>query len=62
MPKKRKRGGKKRYISPSVKVLDAESSKALLEAKGQPDDPGVQEMLNAINAKERGTKAKKVDE
>jgi hypothetical protein len=61
MPKKRKRGGK-RYISPSVKVLDAESSKALLEAKGQPDDPGVQEMLNAINAKERGTKAKKVDE
>jgi hypothetical protein len=42
---------KKRYTSPSFRVLDAETAKAELEAKGQPGDPRVQEMLRAIDQK-----------
>lgn len=48
MPSKRK-AKKKRYTSPSFKVHDAESAKAELEAKGQPQDPNVQTMLRSIN-------------
>jgi hypothetical protein len=42
---------KKRYASPSFRVLDAETAKAELEAKGQPGDQRVQEMLRAIDQK-----------
>ena len=48
MPSKRK-AKKKRYASPSFKVHDAESAKAELEARGQPQDPNVQTMLRSIN-------------
>ena len=48
MPSKRK-AKKKRYTSPSFKVHDAESAKAELEARGQPQDPNVQTMLRSIN-------------
>ena len=48
MPSKRK-AKKKRYTSPSFKVHDAESAKAELEARGQPQDPNVQRILRSIN-------------
>jgi hypothetical protein len=50
MPNKRK-VQKKSYELPSVRKLDADTAKAELEAKGDPDDPRVQEMLRALDQK-----------
>ena len=50
MPSKRQTK-KKRYASPSFKVLDAESAKVELETRGQPQDPNVHRILRSINEK-----------
>jgi hypothetical protein len=50
MTRKRK-DAKKRYTSPSFKVLDADGAKAELKAKGIADDPNVQRMLSLIEGK-----------
>jgi hypothetical protein len=50
MPSKRQTK-KKRYASPSFKVLDAESAKVELETRGQPQDPSVHRILRSINEK-----------
>ena len=50
MPSKRQTK-KKRYASPSFKVLDAESAKVELEARGDPQDPNVHRILRSIDEK-----------
>ena len=50
MPKRRK-FGKKKYASPSSRVLDPKAAKAELEARGESDDPQVQKMIRAIDQK-----------
>jgi hypothetical protein len=50
MPSKRQTK-KKRYASPSFKVLDVESAKVELETRGQPQDPNVHRILRSINEK-----------
>ena len=49
--KKRRKFGKKKYASPSFRVLDPKAAKAELEARGESDDPQVQKMIRAIDQK-----------
>ena len=44
MPRKPK-ASKKPYGAPSARMLDANAARAELEAKGMPEDPGVEKML-----------------
>jgi hypothetical protein len=42
---------KKTYGAPSARMLDTNAARAELEAKGMPEDPGVQKMLSATDEK-----------
>jgi hypothetical protein len=48
MPKTRK-VRKKPYKLPSFRILNAETAKAELEAKGEPDDPHVRTIIRGID-------------
>ena len=45
------KASKKTYGAPSARILDANAARAELEAKGMPEDPGVEKMLSATDEK-----------